>query len=140
MNKFARIGITSIALLGAVQVASPVTAAPAAPTEQFHVCYKNSDCNMGYSAGVLDWNDGGHAQHLSGSVVNRTNSDYSTTVVFEAYSFDEKVDSDSRTSRNGTHNFDVFLTGWMVNRIKITVCQNFPTGQKCGAAEHYYYG
>ncbi|AXU16856.1 hypothetical protein [Streptomyces clavuligerus] len=140
MNKFARIAATSIALLGAVQMASPAAAAPAAPVEAFHVCYKNSDCNMGYSVGSIDWRWDGIVPKINGSVVNRANSDYSTTVYFEAYYIDQKVDTDSRTVADGVRNFDLTFNVALISRIKITVCQNFSTGQQCGSPENYSYG
>ncbi|MEU9609091.1 hypothetical protein [Streptomyces sp. NPDC048057] len=134
MNKFARIGVIAAALLGAAQIASPAVAAT--PNEAYSVCFKNSDCNMGYTVGNIQWDN---YPVITGSVVNRLNSPHSTTAVFESYFHDTKVDSATRTSRDGNLTFSpIYVNAYNVNRIKITVCQNWETGvTDCGSPENY---
>lgn len=122
------------------------TAAPASADwygdNPYSVCYKNSDCNMGFSAGQLEpptllFPD----VRITGKVVNREGSTYSTTVVFETYNGSTKTGSDTRTSRDGTKTFDpVYVGDFDTDRVKITVCQNWSDGTRsCGTPVNYSF-
>ncbi|GAA0930357.1 hypothetical protein [Nonomuraea longicatena] len=90
MGKILRAALISAALAGSSALAGPATAAAAdqASVDNYTVCYKDSDCNMGYSVGTLSWSRNpldptASSVDVDGQVINRTPSDYSTTVVFE---------------------------------------------------------
>jgi hypothetical protein len=136
MRKLLRAVLIPAAFVAAAASFAPAANAAVNPTEPFSVCFKNADCNMGYAAGDIIW-DGGNEPWIAGKVVNRANSTYSTTVVFEGYNGDSKVASDTRTARDGTKVFDTVRLPGIMNRIKITVCQNFTTGRECGSPENY---
>ncbi|MEU5162642.1 hypothetical protein AB0G74_23950 [Streptomyces sp. NPDC020875] len=132
--------LLSAAFLGSIATAAPASAGPTGPTavENFHVCYKNSDCNMGYTSGTIDWGPVfDFPPSIKGKVHNRVGSDYSTTVKIEYYQGPLLVHSDSRTVRDGSKTFEIGYTHTYVDRIKFKVCQNFSTGEQCGLPENY---
>ncbi|GII96781.1 hypothetical protein [Sinosporangium siamense] len=140
MIKLFRSVLVPIAVV--IGVLAAVAPAPAAAThkQNFTVCFKNSDCNMGFTTGTIDWVGGPNVDGdglVIGKVVNRANSDYSTTVVYEAYVGDNKRHSTTRTVKDGSKTITPFHFSRPVNRIKITVCQNFRTGKRCGTPKHY---
>ncbi|MEV4892472.1 hypothetical protein AB0K48_24140 [Nonomuraea sp. NPDC055795] len=137
MKKLLHAVLLPAALAGGLATAVPLPASASA-TETFHVCYKNSDCRMGLAQGEINWSLPSSLPSVSGSVHSRTNRNYSTTVVFEGFNDQgDKVLSDSRTVADGTKHFAFSLSRSWVYRIKITVCQNFSDGQRCGNPENY---
>ncbi|GII95525.1 hypothetical protein [Sinosporangium siamense] len=139
MRKSLRAALVLSALAGVLTATAPASASAVNAGEQFHVCYKNSDCNMGFSTGTIAWSLPSALVNISGSVVNRRNSDYSTTVIFETFNdLGEKRTSDSRTVSDGAKRINFSPNAGHIWRIKITVCQNFPgVGQRCGTPENY---
>ncbi|MFD9949900.1 hypothetical protein ACFWYW_29560 [Nonomuraea sp. NPDC059023] len=138
MKKLLNAVLISTALAGGLTTAVPLPASASADGK-FHVCYKNSDCRMGFSQGEIHWSLPSSLPSISGSVYSRTNRSYSTTVVFEGFNDkDQKLTSDSRTVADGTKRFAFHLSRSWIYRVKITVCQNFADGQQCGSPKNYY--
>ncbi|GAA0937493.1 hypothetical protein [Nonomuraea longicatena] len=128
--------LAPVAVVGAATSAASAQAPPR--YEDFTVCYKPSDCNMGFVKGTITWpfETVYEPVKLEGAVVNRRGSDYSTTVVVEAFYGNKLKRSATRTAKDGRKGFTPILFGQnpseLIDRIKITVCQNFPTGRQCG--------
>ncbi|MEV4334269.1 hypothetical protein AB0K02_27690 [Streptomyces sp. NPDC049597] len=116
--------------------------------EAFSVCYKVTDCNMGYTSGSIEWEtgtlpnmSGASESNVRGKVVNRIGTDYSTTAYFEFYDGDSvKRYSTTRTSWDGELSFNFMVNTEYHWRMKITVCQNWADGTRsCGSPENYSY-
>ncbi|MFI6603708.1 hypothetical protein ACIBHX_46390 [Nonomuraea sp. NPDC050536] len=136
-TKLARLAVIPAMIAGAT-MAGPSASAADGNLEAFSVCFKNSDCNMGYTSGTIYW----PTRELNGKVVSRVGGDYSTTAVFEAFSgTGVKLGSETRTSRDGAVSFGPMYFHLMTTRVKITVCQNWADGSSdCGSPENYSYG
>ncbi|MEU3601720.1 hypothetical protein ABZ714_23820 [Streptomyces sp. NPDC006798] len=127
--------LLSAAFLGSIATAAPATAAPAGPDDNFHVCYFNSDCLLGYTSGLIKWNWG--IPNITGKVYSEPGSGSSTTAVFEAFDGSKMIASDSRTVASGNKDLAMLLGNANVDRVKITVCKNFAAGTLCGRPENY---
>jgi hypothetical protein len=144
--------IVALLVSVAVLVGSATSAAAAAPVP-FDVPGAGQwafSC-AGYTDGEITWYN--RTASLSGRVVGPVlsqNCDYisHTTAFFEAYAGTTKIDSQTRTLTRGdidnVRPFGPFTIGdpdlvGGINRIKITVCDNFDDGGRaCGPPKHYY--
>ncbi|MER7515703.1 hypothetical protein [Streptomyces sp. NPDC126499] len=145
--------LSRLALIPAVLAGVGLSASPASAhqyyQQEFTVCYKNSDCNMGFTSGAVSWpalcdslEPWPCAPTIDGRVVNRLGSSYSTTAVFEGFNeAGTKVFGDSRTVADGNKTFTTVSFPEGTERVKITVCQNWEDGTRtCGLPENYSGG
>ncbi|MFF5426407.1 MULTISPECIES: hypothetical protein [unclassified Streptomyces] len=146
MKILARLALVPAVLAGVGLGASPASAevGDGYSQQEFAVCYKNSDCNMGFTSGAISWPVAcqlGHTCYVAveGRVVNRLGSSYSTTAVFEAFDHSGiKLQGDTRTVADGNKNFTFIGFPEATARVKITVCQNWADGTRtCGSPESY---
>jgi hypothetical protein len=115
--------------------------ANAATSSNFSVC--GPTCG-GQTYGTITWFN--RTVGVNGFVFDQGPG--STTAYFEAFAGTRKIDSDNKTADDSPHNpipnpraisiplGDPNLRGG-VDRVKITVCFNLPSGRSCGDPQNY---
>ncbi|MBC2903588.1 hypothetical protein [Streptomyces cupreus] len=147
MSRFVRkAAVGVLAAVGALAVAAAPAAAAEYPTDEFSLCGVSctEDNVDGYTSGVITWYN--RTANIQGSVTDIEAGPVPTTVYFEAYAGSTKIDSESRTANDASDlgqirdfNFtigDTDLVGG-IDRIKITLCQQRPSGIACTPPENY---